>query len=71
MGGGGDVLAEVAEADFDGAEQFVVGGLDEGIDHALQEGGGGGLELSEEALATLVRGFSPFGGRARARSGGR
>jgi hypothetical protein len=51
--------------DLDGAEEFAVGGVGEGIGHALQEGGGGGLELAEEALAALVAAFSLLGERRR------
>jgi hypothetical protein len=61
-----DVLAEVAEADFHGAEQFVVGGRDEGLDHLVDQREGLGEELLAEAVAALGRGFSPFAGRARA-----
>jgi hypothetical protein len=56
------LLAEVAELHLDGAEQFAVGGIDERIGHALQEGSGGGLELLEEALAPLGGCFWAFCG---------
>jgi hypothetical protein len=57
---GGQLLAQLAAAEFDGAEQFAVGGIDEGIDHLLQEGLGGGPELFEEALAALGAGLGDF-----------
>lgn len=59
------MLAEVAEAEFGGAEPFAVGGIDEGIGHLLQQGSGGDLELLQEAVASLVSGFSALRGRRR------
>jgi hypothetical protein len=59
------LLAEVAEAEFGGAEQFAVGGIDEGVGHLLQQRSGGSLELLQEAVASLVAGFSALGGRRR------
>lgn len=64
------MLAEVAEAEFGGAEQFLVGGIDERIGHMLQQGSGGGLEVLQEAVASLVSGFSALRGRRRRRGGG-
>jgi hypothetical protein len=69
MGGGRDLLAQVAETDFDRAEQFTVGGLDKGVDHLVEERKGLGEELLAEVVATLVRRFSTFSGRGRAQSG--
>jgi hypothetical protein len=59
------LLAEVAEAEFGGAEQFGVGGIDEGVGHLLQQGSGAGLELLQEAVASVGPGFSALGGRRR------
>jgi hypothetical protein len=55
-------LAEVAELHLDGAEQFAVGGRDEGIDHLIQQWPGGRQQLFAEPLPALVRGFSYFRG---------
>ena len=70
MGGGGDLLAEVAEANLDGAEEFGFGGVGQGIGHLLQQGSGEDLELAPEALTALGRGFGDFSGRRRSGSGG-
>lgn len=70
MGGGSDLLAEVAEADLDGAEEFGVGVVHQGIGHLLQQGSGEGLQLAQEALAALARGFGDFSGRRRSRNEG-
>jgi hypothetical protein len=58
MADGGDLLAEVAQSNLDGTEQFAVGGIDQGIDHLLDQGQGVRQELLPEALATLVAGFT-------------
>jgi hypothetical protein len=55
--------SEVAEANLDGAEQLSVRGIDQGIDHLVDQGQGLGQEVFAEALAALVAGFGPFGGR--------
>jgi hypothetical protein len=65
LSGGGELLAEVAEAEFGGAKQLAVGGIDEGVGHLLQQGSGGSLELLQEAVASLVAGFSALGSRRR------
>jgi hypothetical protein len=65
LGAGGELLSEVAEPDLDGAEELAVRGVGEGVGHALQQGGGGGLELAEEALAALVAGLARFRERRR------
>jgi hypothetical protein len=55
--GGGELLAEVAGLDFDAAEKFVVGGIDEGVGQAFQQGSGLTLQLGEKPLAALVPSF--------------
>jgi hypothetical protein len=65
LGLGSQLLSEVAELDLDGAEQFTLGGVGEGVGHAFQQGGGRGLELAEESLAALVAAFNRFRGRQR------
>jgi hypothetical protein len=70
VGGGGEVLAEVAEANLDGAEELAIGGVHQGLGHLLQQGSGEGLELAQEAWAALGRGSVDFSGRRRGRSGG-
>jgi hypothetical protein len=54
---GSELLAEVAEPDFDRAEEFVVGTVHEGVGHALEQGQGIGQELIAQALPPLVAGF--------------
>jgi hypothetical protein len=58
VGGGGDLLAEVAEADLDGSEQLAVGGVGEGVGHLVDQGQGLGAELLAEALPALVARFN-------------
>ena len=36
MGGGGEVVGVVAEAEFDVAQELAVGGIDEGLGHLAQ-----------------------------------
>ena len=57
MSAGGDLLSEVAESDFDGAEQFAVGGIDQGIGHVLDQRQELIEERLAEALAALGVGF--------------
>lgn len=61
------MLAEVPQAEFGGAQELVVGGIDEGIGHLLQEGSGAGLKVLQEAEAPVGAGFSALGGRRRRR----
>jgi hypothetical protein len=64
-GGGGALLAHGAGLHFDGAEQFVVGGVGEGIGQLLQQGGGPGLEQGQQLLTPLrtrVVDMNSFGG---------
>jgi hypothetical protein len=70
VGGGGDLLAEVAAAGLGGAEAFGIGGVHQGIGHLLQQGSDQGPQRAQEALAALAGGFGDFGGRLRGRSGG-
>jgi hypothetical protein len=56
--GGGELLAAIAEAEFGGAQQFAVRGIDEGVGHLFQQRSGSLLELLQEATATLGAGFS-------------
>jgi hypothetical protein len=46
-------LAEVAEAEFEGAERLAIRGVGEGVGHLLQEGAGRRLELSRMASAAF------------------
>ena len=62
---GSDLLTEVAQPHFDGAEPRIAGSIDEGIGHLRQEREGLGEELLVKALAVLVTGFSDFRGRRR------
>jgi hypothetical protein len=57
VGGGRQLLAEVAGLEFDGAKEFAVGGIDEGVGQALQERRRLRLEVGEEPLTP---GFSVF-----------
>jgi hypothetical protein len=50
VGGAGQLLAEVAGFQFDGAKEFPVGGIGEGVGELLQERRGLLLEAGEEAL---------------------
>jgi hypothetical protein len=50
VGGAGQLLAEVTGPQFDGAKEFAVGGIDEGVRELLQQGGRLLLESGEEAL---------------------
>jgi hypothetical protein len=70
LGGGGDLLPQVAQAGLDGAEDLAAGGVGEGVGHLLQQGGGGRLQLRQEAPAPLVARFSPLRGRRRVHFGG-
>jgi hypothetical protein len=54
------LLSEVAEADLDGAEEFAVGGVGEGVGHLVDEGEGLLQELLAQAAAALVAGFAGF-----------
>lgn len=53
-------MSEVAEADLDGAEEFVVGGVAEGVGHLVDQGQGLLPELPAQALTALVAGFAGF-----------
>ena len=46
LSGGGQALAQVAALDFDGAEEFAVGRIDESVGQLIEEG-----ESGVEALA--------------------
>lgn len=65
LGGGSDLLAEVAQPDFDRTEQLVFGSIDEGIRHLIHEGEDLSEELLAQALAALVAGFNSFRDRRR------
>lgn len=51
------MLAEVAELDLDGAEEFVVGEVHQGVGHAREQGLGLGQQLRPQALPPLVPGL--------------
>ena len=53
---GGEVVAEVAEGDLDGAEDLVVGEIDQFVGQTLQEVVGLSPQGLEELLAPL---FTP------------
>jgi hypothetical protein len=65
LGGGSDLLAEVAQPDFDSTEQLVLGSIDERIRHLVHEGKDLSEELLAQALAALVAGFNNFRDRRR------
>jgi hypothetical protein len=50
VGGPGEVVGGGAELVLDGAEEFVVGAVGEGLGHLAQRVVGGGPELAEEGL---------------------
>jgi hypothetical protein len=60
VGRGGKLLTEVAEADFDGAEEFAVGSVGEGVGHLVDQGESLSKELLTQALAALVARFFYF-----------
>jgi hypothetical protein len=62
VGGAGQLLAEIAGLPFDGAKEFAVGGIDEGVSELLQQGRRLLLEAGEEALTTGRAVF--WGGRS-------
>jgi hypothetical protein len=57
------LLAEAAEANLDGAEEFTVGGVGQGIGHLFQQRSGQGLQLLQEALAALDAAFGDISAR--------
>ena len=62
MGVGGELVGVVAELEFDGAEEFVIGLIDEFLGQAAGGLFEQGLELSGEGLHA---GFTLFGERGR------
>lgn len=59
MGGGGEVVGVVAEADFDIAEELAVGGINKFLGHVAQGLFGGGPQLVQQgvdAAFTVLRG---------------
>ncbi len=60
MSGGGELLGVIAEAEFDGAEQLAVGGIDEFLGHPAEGAVGRGAELFDEGADA---GFAVLGGR--------
>jgi hypothetical protein len=65
MGRGGELLPEVTEADFDGAEELAVGSVGEGVGHLVDQRESLSEELLAQALAPLVAGFFYFRDRRR------
>ena len=59
MGGGGQVVGAVAEAEFDRAEQLPVRGIEEVFGHAAEGLFGGGPQLVHEGADV---GFTVFRG---------
>jgi hypothetical protein len=62
MGGGGQVVGQVAQVVFDPAEGLVFGKVNEALGHAAEDLFGVGPELAEEGLDT---GFAVIGGLRR------
>jgi len=60
MGGGGELVGVVAEAEFDVAEELPVGGIDEILGHLAQGRIGGGPQSLQEGADAR---FTVFGGR--------
>jgi hypothetical protein len=60
VGGGGEVVGVVAEAQFDAAEELSVGGIDEFLGHAAEGLLSGGPQLVDDGLDA---GFAVLGGR--------
>lgn len=65
MGRGSELSPEVAETDFDGAEELAVGGVGEGVGHLVEQREGLSQELLAEALASLVARFFDFRDRRK------
>ena len=53
-------MTEVAEADFDGAEEFAVGSVGEGVGHLVDQWESLSKELLAQALAALLARFFYF-----------
>ncbi len=67
MSGGGELMGMVAEAEFQGAEQLSVGGIDEFLGHGAEGGIGRRAELFHEGTDAA---FTVFGGRRSSRGWG-
>jgi hypothetical protein len=61
MGLGGEVVTEVAQGGFDGAEDFVVGQIDQFIGEAFEEGIGLATQGLKELLTPLFASFRDLG----------
>jgi hypothetical protein len=57
LGGGSQALAKVAGLEFDAAEEFAVGRIDEGLGELLQERRCLRLEPGQDPLATVLTVF--------------
>ena len=66
MGAGSEVVTEVAEGMLDGAEDLVVGEIDEFVGETLQEGVSLAPKSREDVKASR---FTPFRGVMRGRRG--
>jgi hypothetical protein len=62
VGGGGQLVGAVAEAEFGLAEELPVGGIDEVLGGLAEEQLGGGPELVHDGADA---GFAPFRGGQR------
>jgi hypothetical protein len=63
LGGGGELLPEVAGADFDGAKKFALRGVDQRIGQLFEQRGGLRLQVGQEPRAAFGAGLR--GNRSR------